>query len=154
MKISKSILLSLSLIFSLMIGFGCNNLPVTTDTGNDSIQEITGISLLRNGIEIVTIKGTSVKGTIEIEKGRNEDIYEIRFQAENNDTISLEGDYWLLDYIMVDDIGDVIISEQLNQFQFYLNGRTANRTKLCFILKQGFKVRERYMSPYVSFTVK
>jgi len=152
MKLTKSLLLSAAVIIGLMAGLGCNNLSGPTDTGGDTLPEIAGIALVKNGIEILEIKGTSVKGKIEIAKGQNGDVYEVEFRDENKDAIDLSERLYGLDHIFVDDIASLEGSEQLDKFKFYLYGHLSGQTKLSFMLKQG--KRDNYRSPYVSFTVK
>ncbi len=152
MNASKTLLLSAVVIVGLVASLGCNNLSGPNYTSDDTIPEITGISLLKNGVEILEITSTYVKGKIEIVKEQNADVYEVRFRDENKNTIDLSEKLYRLDHIFIDDIASLKNSEQLDKFQFFLYGHRSGQTKLSFVLMRG--MRYNYKSPHVTLAVK
>jgi hypothetical protein len=125
---------ALALVTSLTLG-ACDDDPVGND--DDDHEDPVGMVVTSGGVDLVTVQGTTVTGTLTIPAGQETAHLDVLFLAEDGDRFAPDdADEWLMVTI-----GDETVAEweqdEAGEFGGHLKGIAAGATTATFELMHG-----------------
>ena len=148
-----AITVAASLILIAFIGCESVTGPGPTDGDGFELPEIEGAIILKNGTEIIEIKGSSVRGQIFVEKGQNGDIYTIEFRDVNEEVVEMDDKTYdvCCNFLNMNCAG-IERDEQLDKNEFYLYGYNKGETKFNLVLTRDNT--QHYKTPNIALKVQ